>query len=112
MTAKQFLGWERFYRMSPFGELRADHRAASIRQMVFNMAVDTKYRKPLKDFVLNYEEDAKEAPTQSWQEKKAIGMAIAMAYGQARTTTIVEQDVDTRARAMAEALLEAHKAKR
>jgi hypothetical protein len=58
-TAKQLMWWEVYARMEPFNELRADHRAAMIAAMVFNMAVDPKYRKSANDrmFQLLYDEE-------------------------------------------------------
>lgn len=53
------MGWEHYARLEPFGELRDDYRAASIREMIFNMAVEKKDRKPIEDFLLRYDEDAK-----------------------------------------------------
>ena len=63
MTAKQFAGWEHYAALEPFGEVRGDWRAASIREMIYNMAVDPKHKKPLKDFLLKFE--AIEAPKAS-----------------------------------------------
>ena len=86
MTAKQFIEWGLYARMEPMGERRADIRAASIAQMVFNMAVAGKDRKPLGHFLLKFEDDAvvEEKKSQPWQEKKAIAMTIVMAYAKAR----------------------------
>ena len=54
ITAKQFIELENYARLEPFNELRADYRAATIAQMVFNMAVAVKDRKPVGNFLLNY----------------------------------------------------------
>ena len=37
LTAKQFRMWEIYSELEPFGELRADYRAASIVQMIYNV---------------------------------------------------------------------------
>src|SRR5678816_3744720 len=52
MTAQDFHDWEIYAELEPFGELRADYRAAQVAQMIFNMAVESRHRKPMKDFVL------------------------------------------------------------
>jgi hypothetical protein len=101
LTAKQFIEWRLYARMEPFGEERDDFRAASIRQMVFNMAVKNSDRKPLGDFVLKFGESEQPKPVQQpWQEKKAIAMTIAMAYA-SRGTQKSAQSSDEIARAMA-----------
>ncbi len=43
-----------FSELEPFGEIRADYRAASIREMIHNMAVPKRHRKPLKHFLLQF----------------------------------------------------------
>ena len=105
LTAKQFIEWGLYARMEPFGEFRSDLRAASIRQMVFNMAVRNSDRKPLKDFMLSFEEAEAEKPAQQpWQEKKAIALTIAMAYAQSKSRGAAvknKQSSEEVARAMA-----------
>jgi len=39
--------------------MREDYRSASIRQMIFNMAVDAKSRLPLDQFLLKWETEEK-----------------------------------------------------
>jgi len=107
MTAKQFIEWGLYAQLEPFGAERADIQAASIAQMVFNMAVAGKDRKPLKDFVLRFEGTVEEKkPSQPWQEKKAIAMTIAMAYAKSRAgkskSGPVKQTSEEAARAMAD----------
>lgn len=78
MSAKDFRGWEIYAGLEPFGEVRADHRAAQVAQMVFNMAVAAKHRKPLKDFILptiEYEEASKPR-----QDTFAVMKILAAAY--------------------------------
>lgn len=79
ITARQFVEWEAYARMEPFNELREDYRAASIAQMVFNMAVAVKDRKDIDAFLLKFGEREPERH-QTWQEQKALMMAVAMAY--------------------------------
>lgn len=86
LTAKQFMGWEAYASLEPFGQDHWDSLFASIVQMIHNMAVDVKHRKPLDEFRLQYKE-VEDKPVQSpikqtWQEKKAIGMIIAAAWNQ------------------------------
>ncbi len=70
LTAKQFAEWEHYARLEPFNETRADYRAASIREMVFNMAVTAKDRKPLDYFLLKFgEQEPVAAPVQSVDEQ-------------------------------------------
>ena len=37
LTAKQFRGWEHYYELEPEEEIRADYRAASIVQILYNI---------------------------------------------------------------------------
>ena len=77
ITAKQFVEWEAYARMEPFNETRADYRAASIAQMVFNMAVDVKNRKPISDFLLKFGETQQQRPKQTWQQQQKMLMILA-----------------------------------
>lgn len=69
--------------MEPFGERRDDWRAAKIEAMIFNMAVAKESRKPVKDFLLQFEEVEPEEkqPPQHWQFKLAALTAAGMAFG-------------------------------
>lgn len=108
LTAKGFLGWEIYYALEPFDEKRADYRAASIRQMIFNMAVNVKDRLPLEKFLLDFEQASAPAKKQSWQEKKAIAYAVAAAYS--KPTPVSKkpsvQNSEQQAQAMATAILQ------
>lgn len=78
LTAKQFINWEAYARLEPFGEKRADWRAAQIVKMIFDMAVVAKDRKyKLEDFLLKFEEDFKEKPV---QDQFAMMKILAAAY--------------------------------
>lgn len=83
LTPKQFFELMFFEELEPPETIKNDWRMAAVRQMIFNMAVEGKYRKnDLKEFLLNWNpEDKKQAPRQSWQQKKMIAYAIAAAYG-------------------------------
>ena len=78
-TAKWFRDWEMYYELEPFGEMRADFRAASIVQMIYNVnrGKDQK-AKPLADFMLKFEEEPKK--TQTWQEQVVMLKLLAAAY--------------------------------
>lgn len=73
LTARQFAEWMAFAELEPFGELRDDYRAASIREMVYNINVSKKDRKPLEDFLLNFGDSEKPSKKkQTWQDQKAM----------------------------------------
>jgi hypothetical protein len=78
LTAKQFREWEHYALLEPFSEERADWRAASVREMIHNMAVESKDRKPMKHFLLPFGEQEKKQKT--WQEMAAMARFIALAY--------------------------------
>ena len=92
-TAKWFRDWRIYHDLEPFGEFRADVRAAQIAMMIFNMAVAVKDRKPLDHFLLKWGEEEKEdvKPTstktlqergrkQTWQEQQKIMELLAIAF--------------------------------
>ena len=57
MTAKQFIGWWHYFQIDPFGEKRADYRAASIVTMIANVNRDPKQKAQpyqLEDFILKF----------------------------------------------------------
>ena len=70
-TAKWFRGWEMYYELEPFGELRADYRAASIVQMLYNInrGKDQKALS-IQDFLLFAEKEKK--PEQTPEQKFKI----------------------------------------
>lgn len=81
LTAKQFIEWEAYARLEPFNELRADMRSAQIASYIYNMAVSSRDRKPVSDFLLKWEEADEAKPrTQTWQQQKSIAYMIAAAY--------------------------------
>ena len=76
ITARQFRTWQHYYGLEPFGEMRADKRAASIERMIFNTAVVEDSRvMDLDRFGLQFEENekskTKKAP-QTFEEQIAI----------------------------------------
>lgn len=83
LTAKQFREWEAYAQIEPFGELRDDYRAASIRQMIFNANVKPEDQRPIKDFLIKWDAEGEEKKQkQTWQMQKAIAHAIVVAYSQ------------------------------
>lgn len=90
ITAKQFLEWQAYARLEPFNELRDDYRAASIAQMVYNMAVaKAKDRKhDVSEFLLTWKEvDPKTTVKlppgprkQTWQEQQKLLELMALAF--------------------------------
>lgn len=79
MPISLFREWRAFYNMEPFGEERADWRAASINSMLFNINRNKgATTRPAKDFLLEFR-TAKErsAPKQDWRWMKALGASIA-----------------------------------
>jgi hypothetical protein len=78
MSAKHFRDWEAYAQIEPFDEMRQDYRIASVVAMIFNMAVKAGDRKPIKEFLLQFGEEAK--PTQKTSEQmERIAMWIAIA---------------------------------
>jgi hypothetical protein len=101
LTAKQFMEWQAYARLEPFGETRADWRAASISKTLFDLnqkLVDTlfavngaeKSKRPkiietkLQDFLLTWKDEESTPPTpkkrQTWQEQLAIVEMIVHAH--------------------------------
>lgn len=78
LTGMQLMEHMAYAELEPFGEIRADYRAAQVSQMVFNMAVESKHRKPMKDFVLPTG-DNEEAPRPK-QDHLAMMKVLAAAY--------------------------------
>ncbi len=57
LTAKQFQEWEYYATLEPFGAFREDYRNAYIVQMIHNVNVAKEHQKPLKDFLLKFDDD-------------------------------------------------------
>lgn len=72
ITAKQFIEVMTFAELEPFGELRQDYRIASVRETVFNMAVQQKDRRPLEDFLLNFGDDDRKPKQQTPEAMAAM----------------------------------------
>lgn len=88
-SAKWFRDWRIYYDLEPFGDFRADARAAQIAMMIFNMAVAVKDRKSLDHFLLKWGEEEKEGKPeakkergrkQTWQEQLEIMKALSVSF--------------------------------
>ena len=83
LTARQFLEWEAYAELEPFGEIRADYRAASIARTVAEVNRDPKKRSEpfeIEDFLLRFRDEAGRRREQTWQEMKTIAHLIVAAY--------------------------------
>lgn len=80
-SAKQFRYWEMYYEMEPFGEIRADYRAASIAQMIANVNRSKNQKAyTLQDCLLKFEGEREIKKTQTWQEQLKLVRAFAKAH--------------------------------
>ncbi len=78
LTAKQFYEWVAYNELEPFGEWRDDYRAASIAQMIYNVAVEKQYRKnDIGQFVLKFGEQTRR---QTPEQQKALFMLMVGAH--------------------------------
>jgi hypothetical protein len=90
ITAEQFMDWKFYAELEPFDEIRQDYRTAWIVKALWDIARDRKAHPepfPVEQFLLRFGEDSGAPPVrhrQTWQEKKAIAMAIVAAYSQPR----------------------------
>lgn len=82
MSIGQLQKWAAYYAIEPFGERRADLRAASVVASVYNVNRDTKKRRkpwPISDFVLRFDEEERRQADKpkDWKYLKMMGAAIA-----------------------------------
>lgn len=77
MSIRLFRQWRAYYDLEPFGEERADYRAASIVATLVNLnrRKGTSPR-PVSEFVLQFGEPKKK-PAKDWRQLKALGAMIA-----------------------------------
>lgn len=61
------MAWEAYLQIEPCGDDRLDWLFAGIREMIHNIAVERKHQKPVRDFLLKFEETEKKP--QTWQDK-------------------------------------------
>ncbi len=85
LPAKEFLRWEAYYQMQPFGEWRADVRAAQIAATAHNVMVGKESRVQVSDLIpdwlKNYDEAVKKAEQEQQPEpvKQTVEEQIAIA---------------------------------
>jgi hypothetical protein len=84
ITATQFMTWQAYAALEPFGEERDDYRAASIVQMLANVNRDPKKHKDgfaITDFLLRFgDSEGPRAEKKDWKQMKAMTQFIAEAY--------------------------------
>lgn len=94
MSGRQFLEWQAYAELEPFGEERADLRLAAILRMIFAVNRDTKVVPnvpSVSEFYASFLADLQERPrvedkqkptgiakTQTWQEQKALLLEFAV----------------------------------
>lgn len=67
ITAKQFLAWEAYLSLVPTGDDRLDWLFAGLREMIHNVAVEGRYRRPIGDFILDFK--PAEELKQRWEDQ-------------------------------------------
>lgn len=92
LTAEQFRRWEMYAELDPFDEVRADYRAASIVQMLYNLN-RSKQSQPgkLQDFLLKFG-DIDDKPKQT--PKQQIAMLKLLAAMHANEAPVVQVTED------------------
>jgi hypothetical protein len=85
-TAKWFLNWQAYYELEPFGEMRADLRAALICKTLADLKRG-KNQKPydIENFLFDFAGERTKKKGQSVQEKLAVMTVIARAWNAAQT---------------------------
>lgn len=84
LTAKQFREWEHFAELEPFGEKRADYRAASIVQATFNVNRGKKQKAmTLEEAVVKFGEEAKETTKPKQTQKQQLDILTVLSKMQA-----------------------------
>jgi len=85
MSFREFLDWQTYAELEPFGEHRQDIRTAHIVSTLANIWRDPKkQRQPytIEQFMLRFGDTPEyKKPQQSWEQMKNIGMMMAKAYG-------------------------------
>ena len=86
LTAKQFRAWEHYAELEPFDETRADYRAASIVQMLYNVNRGSKQKAvALEDVVLKFgAQEKKDQQKQTPQQQFAILKVLAAMHANER----------------------------
>lgn len=81
MSVAKFWEWMAYSQLEPFGERRADNRAAMIASTIANVHRGKHQRAfSAKDFMLKYDDDegGSVGPRQSWQQQKMIARMWAL----------------------------------
>lgn len=83
LSWQQFLEWQHFDSVEPFGDMRSDWQAASICALMATIAAKGKKRFSPKDFLLQFG-DARESKgkKQTWQEQKMIAQMLEAALSE------------------------------
>lgn len=86
MSARLFVEWQAFARLEPFGDDRADFRAAHLGRVIVKAARDPRRAYQPEEFLLRFPDDPEQTPTrrQTWQEQKRLLFAIAKAHNLSR----------------------------
>jgi len=74
MSARELEWWKAYYELEPTLDQRMDWLVASIVQMSYNLVA--KKPKPIKDFVLKFEESDEKSQKRDWQHQKALMMMV------------------------------------
>lgn len=75
LSREEFIGWIAYYRINPFGEYRADLRAAMIACSNASLWADKKTKITITDFLLFPPEKQKATPQSVAHQKKIARMA-------------------------------------
>lgn len=70
---RELEGWQAYYALEPSFDQRVDWLFATVVQMVHNAAVGKKGQRPVKDFLLKFEEPSA-STKQPWERQKAMMM--------------------------------------
>ena len=84
LPAKLIAQWVWYEEVEPFGELRADWRAAQIVAMVHNVAVKSEHQKGLDKFLLKFGDAPMKPTRQTPMEQVAIIKILAHALAAAK----------------------------
>lgn len=78
LTLKQFLIWQAYYELEPFGEQRADLRMAILGTVLGNLWISKGRKLKLKDLMPTF---AKRKP-KTWRQMKSLFKQFANAHNQ------------------------------
>jgi hypothetical protein len=82
ITVGHLVEWQEFEKLEPFSEERADWRAASIVQAVWNSQLKKSSRQELKKFLIHFGDSKEAGPVvKSWQHMKQLALMMTAAYG-------------------------------